>query len=103
MEIPGIPNQYIQTLTTNATRLGNRIQESLSEQARELAAAATSSTSSSSYLDNASLGIAATGEDRVKVVAGIKKQLDSNSERDKLDALKRLVAVSFISFCLYFY
>ena len=103
MDIPGIPNQYIEAFTTNATRLGTRIQESFSEQARELAAAAanaSSSTSSASYLDNASLGIAGGAEDRAKVVAGIKKQLESNSEREKLDALKRLVAVCRCFVCV---
>ncbi|TFK27751.1 hypothetical protein FA15DRAFT_692221 [Coprinopsis marcescibilis] len=81
-----LSNQYIQTLTTNATRLGTRIQESITEQASQLAA--VRGAGASSYLDSV-----AGPEDRTKVAAGIKKQLESNSEREKLDALKRLVAL----------
>ncbi|KAF6757176.1 beta-NAP protein [Ephemerocybe angulata] len=77
-------NQYLHTLTTNATRLGTRISETISEQARELSGS-NSSTAATSFdaLD-----------DRTKI-AGIKKQLEAgSSEREKLDALKRLVALT---------
>ncbi|EAU85554.2 beta-NAP protein [Coprinopsis cinerea okayama7 len=88
-------NQYLQTLTTNATRLGTRIQESLSEQARELAAVrgVVGGSSSASYLDNVGMGVG-TAEERAKLTASIKRQLESGSEREKLDALRRLLALT---------
>ena len=60
----------------NASRLGMRIQETLSEHTRDLTL-----VRGAGYLDGA--------ED----TRNIRKQLDSNSDRDKLDAMKRLVAV----------
>jgi AP-3 complex subunit beta len=78
-----LSNQYLHTLTSNASRLGARISETISEQARELSG--TNSNTPAPTLD----GI----DDRAKI-AGIKKQLEpGSSEREKLDALKRLVAV----------
>ena len=65
------------TITENASRLGTRLQETLSEHTRELAI-----TRNGSYFD--------TPEEKVK---NIRKQLDSNSDREKLDAMKRLIAV----------
>jgi len=76
-----ISNQYLHALTTNATRLGTRIAETVTEQAKELSG---QNSSTSNILD--------AGDDRIKL-SGIKKQLESGSEREKLDALKRLVAV----------
>lgn len=70
------------SLAENASRLGARLQETLSEQTRELNIARASS---SVYLDNP--------EDKVR---NIKKQLDSNSDREKLEAMKRLIAVRLI-------
>ncbi|KZT73489.1 hypothetical protein DAEQUDRAFT_754362 [Daedalea quercina L-15889] len=67
------------SLAENASRLGARLQETLSEQTRELNIARASS---SAYLDNP--------EDKVR---NIKKQLDSNSDREKLEAMKRLIAL----------
>ncbi|KAI0730068.1 adaptin N terminal region-domain-containing protein [Fomitopsis betulina] len=67
------------SLAENASRLGARLQETLSEQTRELNIARASS---SVYLDNP--------EDKVR---NIKKQLDSNSDREKLEAMKRLIAL----------
>ncbi|RXW18134.1 hypothetical protein EST38_g7717 [Candolleomyces aberdarensis] len=79
-----LSNQYLHTLTTNATRLGTRISETISEQAREFSGGNSSSITNT--LD--------TVDDRVKI-AGIKKQLEPGSnEREKLDALKRLVALT---------
>ncbi|KAL1728455.1 adaptin N terminal region-domain-containing protein [Schizophyllum commune] len=60
----------------NASRLGMRIQETLSEHTRDLTL-----VRGAGYLDGA--------ED----TRNIRKQLDSNSDRDKLDAMKRLVAL----------
>ncbi|KAH9930143.1 adaptin N terminal region-domain-containing protein [Fomitopsis serialis] len=67
------------SLAENASRLGARLQETLSEQTRDLNIARASS---SAYLDNP--------EDKVR---NIKKQLDSNSDREKLEAMKRLIAL----------
>ncbi|TEB25157.1 ARM repeat-containing protein [Coprinellus micaceus] len=79
-----LSNQYLHTLTSNASRLGARISETISEQARELSG--TNSNTPAPTLD----GI----DDRAKI-AGIKKQLElGSSEREKLDALKRLVALT---------
>lgn len=66
-------------LTENASRLGMRLQETLSEHTRDLAIARGTG---SAYLDNP--------EEKVKNIA---KQLDSNSDREKLEAMKRLIAV----------
>ena len=74
------------SLAENASRLGARLQETLSEQTRELNIARASS---SVYLDNP--------EDKVR---NIKKQLDSNSDREKLEAMKRLVGVRHLAFIL---
>ena len=69
----------LNTWTENATRLGMRLQETFSEHTRDLTIARGAAAA---YFD--------TGEDKVKV---IRKQLDSNSEREKLEAMKRLIAV----------
>ncbi|KAI0648889.1 adaptin N terminal region-domain-containing protein [Trametes meyenii] len=66
-------------LTENASRLGMRLQETLSEHTRDLAIARGSG---SAFLDNP--------EEKVKNIA---KQLDSNSDREKLEAMKRLIAL----------
>ena len=76
----------LNTIAENATRLGTRLQETISEHTRDLAIARGSSAS---YFD--------TPEDKVK---NIRKQLDSNSDREKLDAMKRLIAVSIIASAL---
>ncbi|PIL29871.1 hypothetical protein GSI_08078 [Ganoderma sinense ZZ0214-1] len=68
----------LNALTENAARLGARLQETLSEQTRDLSLRASGST----YLDNP--------EDKVK---NIGRQLDSNSDREKLEAMKRLIAL----------
>lgn len=69
----------LNTIAENATRFGTRLQETISEHTRDLAIARGAS---SSYFD--------TPEDKVR---NIRKQLDSNSDREKLDAMKRLIAV----------
>ncbi|KAK7449763.1 AP-3 complex subunit beta [Stygiomarasmius scandens] len=68
--------EYLNTLTENASRLGMRLQETFTEHTRDLALTKTS------YLD--------TSDDKTR---NIRKQLDSNSDREKLDAMKRLVAL----------
>ncbi|KAG5646111.1 hypothetical protein DXG03_004350 [Asterophora parasitica] len=72
--------QYLNAITENATRLGMRLQESFSEHTRDLSIPRTSNTI---YLE---------GDEKAK---DIRRQLDSNSDREKLDAMKRLIA--FIS------
>ncbi|KAI0073677.1 hypothetical protein K474DRAFT_170602 [Panus rudis PR-1116 ss-1] len=69
----------LDAIAENATRLGTRLQETISEHTRELA---MTRGSSSNYFD--------TPEEKVKK---IKKQLDSNSDREKLEAMKRLIAL----------
>lgn len=69
----------LNAITENATRFGSRLQETFSEHTRDLAIARGGSAA---YFD--------TPEDKVK---NIRKQLDSNSDREKLDAMKRLIAV----------
>jgi AP-3 complex subunit beta len=68
------------TITENASRLGMRLTESFSERTRDLAVARSTS---SMYLD--------ASDEKLKNLA---KQLDSSSDREKLDAMKRLIAVS---------
>ncbi|KAJ7903631.1 adaptin N terminal region-domain-containing protein [Mycena olivaceomarginata] len=69
--------QASRTISENASRLGQRLQESFSEHTREL----NISKGSSLYLEP---------DDKGK---NIRKQLDSSSDREKLDAMKRLVAL----------
>ena len=66
-------------ITENATRFGTRLQETITEHTRELT---VSRGLNASYFD--------TPEEKLK---NIRKQLDSNSDREKLDAMKRLIAV----------
>ena len=68
--------QYFNAITENASRLGMRIQESLSEHTRDFSI----SRGSALYLD--------APDDK-----NIRRQLESTSDREKLDALKRLIAV----------
>ncbi|KAJ7178612.1 adaptin N terminal region-domain-containing protein [Mycena crocata] len=67
---------YLNTISENATRFGQRLSETFSEHTRPL----TTGTSSL-YLEP---------DDKGK---NIRKQLDSSSDREKLDAMKRLVAL----------
>ena len=69
--------EYLNTISENASRLGMRLQESFSEHTRELAI----TRGSSLYLEP---------DDKEK---NVRKQLDSSSDREKLDAMKRLIAV----------
>ncbi|KAJ7104301.1 adaptin N terminal region-domain-containing protein [Mycena belliarum] len=69
---------YLNSISENASRLGMRLQESFSEHTRELTLA---KGSSSLYLEPDDKG------------RNIRKQLDSSSDREKLDAMKRLVAL----------
>src|SRR5271154_3383016 len=64
------------------SRLGMRLTESLSEHTRDLS---ITRGSSSLYLD--------VSEEKFKNIA---KQLDSMSDREKLDAMKKLIAVSHV-------
>lgn len=70
----------LNTIAENATRFGARLQETISEHTRDLT---ITRGTGASYFD--------TPEDKVQ---NIRKQLDSNSDREKLDAMKRLIAVS---------
>ncbi|KAJ3510883.1 hypothetical protein NLJ89_g4416 [Agrocybe chaxingu] len=70
--------QYLNAISENASRLGMRLQETFSEHTRELALA----RGSAAYLEG--------GEDKTK---NIRKQLESSSEREKLDAMKRIVGL----------
>ncbi|PSS05498.1 hypothetical protein PHLCEN_2v3780 [Hermanssonia centrifuga] len=69
----------LNTITENASRLGTRLQETISEHTRDLN---ITRGASATYFD--------TPEEKVK---NIRKQLDSNSDREKLDAMKRLIAL----------
>lgn len=62
----------------NASRLGARLQETISEHTKDL------------NLRGLNLSYFDLTEDKVK---NVRKQLESNSDREKLDGLKRLVAV----------
>ena len=73
-------NSALNTLQTNAARFTQRLQETISESTRDLSIG----PSSTSYFES-------TTEEKI---AQIKKQLDSNSDRERLDALKRLIAVN---------
>ncbi|KAH9028534.1 adaptin N terminal region-domain-containing protein [Lactarius hengduanensis] len=64
--------------TENATRLGMRIQETLAERTKDFS------------LTGSGAGYYDTGEDKTK---NIKAQLDSGSDREKLEAMKRLIAM----------
>lgn len=77
-----VPAEYLASITENASRLGTRIQESFSERTRDISFAAAGSV----YMD--------AGDDKLK---DIKKKLDSNSDREKLDAMKRLIAVRSVT------
>ena len=80
-------NQYLTALSENATRLGMRLQESFSEHTRDLSLARGVT---SGYLDAAAAtGGGGTGSEDPKM----KIQLDGNSDREKLDAMRRLIAV----------
>jgi AP-3 complex subunit beta len=68
--------------TENATRLGMRIQETLAEHTKDFS------------LTGSGAGYYDTGEDKTK---NIRAQLDSGSDREKLEAMKRLIAVSLSS------
>jgi hypothetical protein len=74
-------NININTLAENTARLGERISENLSERTRELAF-----TKGPGYLD--------TSETKIH---DVRRQLEGNSDREKLDALKTLIAVSLVS------
>jgi AP-3 complex subunit beta len=68
----------LNALSENATRLGMRIQETIAEHTRDLSL----TRGGSSLFDMA--------DDKAK---DITKQLESSSDREKLDAMKRLIAV----------
>jgi AP-3 complex subunit beta len=74
-------NVNLESITENASRLGARIQETFSERTRDLAARGSNAL----FLD--------APEDKLREV---RKQLDAGSDREKVDAMKRLIAVSII-------
>lgn len=67
----------LNALSENATRLGMRIQETIAEHTRDLTL-----IRGGSLFDMA--------DDKAK---NITKQLESSSDREKMDAMKRLIAV----------
>ncbi|KAF8556169.1 hypothetical protein OG21DRAFT_1495700 [Imleria badia] len=71
-------NVNLNALTENAARLGMRIQETFSEHTRDLS------------ITRGGASIFDMPDDKVK---NIGKQLDSSSDREKLDAMKRLIAL----------
>ena len=84
-------NQYLTAISENATRLGMRLQESFSEHTRDLA---LTRGVSAGYLDSAATSARGmTGSGGSVDDAKLKTQLDGNSDRDKLDAMKKLIAV----------
>ncbi|KAH8117745.1 adaptin N terminal region-domain-containing protein [Phellopilus nigrolimitatus] len=68
----------LNSFTENTSRLGARISESIIEHTRDLAI----TRSPGSYFD--------APEEKVR---GVRKQLDANGDREKLDALKTLIAL----------
>ncbi|KAI5121230.1 hypothetical protein M0805_007237 [Coniferiporia weirii] len=72
-------NLNLNTLTENTSRLSARISESIIEHTRDLA---ITRSPGASYFD--------APEEKVR---NVRKQLDANSDRDKLDALKTLIAL----------
>lgn len=75
----------LNSLQENATRLGMRLQETISEHTRDLSFGRPSGFT---FFD--------TSEDKVK---NVRKQLESNLDSDKLEAMKRLIAVRLILSC----
>ena len=69
----------LNAISENASRLGARLQETLSVHAKDIM---TTTRGVGSFMD--------TADDKIK----ISKQLDSSSDREKLDGLKKLIAVS---------
>lgn len=69
----------LNAFTENASRLGARLSESITEHTRDLA---ITRGLGSTYFD--------APEEKVR---NARKQLDSSSDREKLDALKTLIAV----------
>lgn len=69
-------------LTANASRLGLRIQETLSEHARELNLGVSSNTA-----------LFDTPEVKIN---DIRRQLDGSNDRETLEGLKRLIAVGVL-------
>ncbi|KAF8954115.1 adaptin N terminal region-domain-containing protein [Flammula alnicola] len=83
--------QYLNALSENATRLGMRLQETFSEHTRDLA---ITRGSGAGYLDaGGGAGGSGGGVSDEKTRANIRRQLDSGNDREKLDAMKRLVAL----------
>ncbi|KZS92350.1 hypothetical protein SISNIDRAFT_478931 [Sistotremastrum niveocremeum HHB9708] len=70
----------LSSLQSNAARLKTRLQETISESTRDLS---FGGASGSSYFDT-------TTDEKLALT---KKQLDGNSDRDKIEGLKRLIAM----------
>jgi AP-3 complex subunit beta len=75
----------LNALSENASRLGMRIQESFEEHTRDLNIRGSAGLFDAPDLKN------------------IPKQLDSSSDREKLDAMKRLIAVRILALYYYIY
>jgi hypothetical protein len=74
------------TFAEKAAKLSQKMSQGLVDNARELGF--PGSESGAQYFD--------TSEEKMR---NIKRQLDSKNDREKLDGLKRLIAVSFCCFC----
>ncbi|KAF8802473.1 hypothetical protein BYT27DRAFT_7112247 [Phlegmacium glaucopus] len=83
-------NQYLTAISENATRLGMRLQESFSEHTRDLSIARGVGAG---YLDSAAAGGLGGGTGGNVDDAKIKNQLDGNSDREKLKAMTKLIAL----------
>ncbi|KAI0048976.1 hypothetical protein FA95DRAFT_973714 [Auriscalpium vulgare] len=70
---------HLNAFTENASRLGMRLQETISERTKDFGLGRGGGTT-----------VFDTGDDKVK---NIRAQLDSSSDREKLDAMKRLIAM----------
>ncbi|KAF9565363.1 hypothetical protein CPC08DRAFT_784525 [Agrocybe pediades] len=77
---------YLASLSENATRFGMRLQETISEHTRELGIGVPT------VIGDGGAGGVGLGLDE-KTQAQIKKQLDGSSDREKLDAMRRLVGL----------
>jgi len=88
-------NQYLTALSENATRLGMRLQESISEHTRDLQqftrVGGLGLGAGSAYLDGEARAANDSGNGNWNAM--IKKQLESSSDREKLDAMRRLIAM----------
>lgn len=82
MEVSDYINKAM-NFAENAAKLSQKMSQGLVENARELGFPGGGGDSGAQYFD--------TSEEKMR---NIKRQLDSKNDREKLDGLKRLIAVS---------